>query len=303
MANEQYFVYDSSGNRTVQAKGDIRDQVFTIDVAKWPLLATLAKRRVHDPNPGVVQDSLASVDTDLAFAEDDPRPAATDTARSLVSNWAQLIMLTAEASAYKAAVAQWGIDNEFYYQKAKKLKEFLRSVEAILVSDQASQAPTPANDRKPKMAGISNIISTHTSASFSESNLDTMLAALVADGGNPNRIYITSAHKITMEGFTTNVTVYTDSTLHKRDDVVDVYTNAITGQDIELYWHPLLPQDVVSAGAEVLILDESLWEICEYLPLEFHPAPEQDIPGPSGTWRYALCPLTFGESGSGMFTA
>lgn len=301
MALEQYYTYDGSGNRVVEAKGDIADVIVNIDRFGHPLLTLFAGQKAGDINPKIVEDTLATVSTSNAHAEGAAAPTSTDTTRSLIENFCQLFMATAAVTDTKNAIGQYGIATEFLYQKGKKLIELMRDCEAILVGDQAQQAPTSSNSRLAKAKGVSTFISTNTSGTFNETNLDSMLIDVWEDGGVPTELFLTGAFKNTIESFTTNVTVQTPSTLHRRDSMVSVYQGSV-GPPLNVTPHYLLPQDIASAAAEVLLIQPSLWTIKELLPLYWKDLPDNG-PGPSGVWRYQWCVLAKAEQGNGQFTA
>ncbi len=300
MAEEQFYTYDGSGNRVVEAKGDIADVIANIDRFGHPLLALFMGQKAGDINPKIVEDTLAAASTSNAHGEGDAAPASVDTTRSLIENFCQLYMTTASVSDTKNAIDQYGIATEFLYQKGKKLKEVMRDSESIMVGDQAQQAPTAANSRVGLSKGVSTFIATHTSATFSEANLDAMLIDIWESGGAPTELFMTGDHKQAMEGFTTNVTVETPSPLHRRDDMVSVYQGSV-GSPLNVTPHYLLPKDIVTAGAEVLVLQPSLWVVKELLPIYWKDLPDNG-PGPSGVWRYQWCVLAKAEQGNGMFT-
>jgi hypothetical protein len=300
MAEEQFYTYDGSGNRVVEAKGDIADVIANIDRFGHPLLTLFMGQKAGDINPKIVEDTLAGPSTSNAHGEGDAAPASVDTTRSLIENFCQLYMTTASVSDTKNAIDQYGIATEFLYQKGKKLKEVMRDGESIMVGDQAQQAPTAANSRVGLSKGVSTFIATHTSATFSEANLDAMLIDIWESGGAPTEILLTGAHKQAMEGFTTNVTVETPSPLHRRDDMVSTYQGSV-GPPLNVTPHYLLPQDIVTAGAEVLVIQPSLWVVKELLPIYWKDLPDNG-PGPSGVWRWQWAVLAKAEQGNGMFT-
>ncbi len=301
MAQEQFYTYDGSGNRVVEAKGDIADVIVNIDRFGHPLLTLFPGMKAGDINPKIVEDTLATASTSNAHGEGDAAPASVDTTRSLIENFCQLYMTTASVSDTKNAVDQYGIATEQLYQKGKKLIEIMRDAESIMVGDQAQQAPTAVNSRTALSKGVSTFISTHTSGTFNEANLDSMLIDIWESGGAPTELFLTGAFKNTIEGFTTNVTVEIPSMLHRRDSTVSVYQGSV-GPPLNVTPHYLLPKDIASAAAEALLIQPSLWVVKELIPIFWKDLPDNGA-GPSGVWKYQWAVLAKAEQGNGQFTA
>jgi len=298
-----YFTYDSAGARTVEAKGDIRDVITRLSVDSHPLLAKLPAEPTQDIQPKSPEDSLSAVNNANAYAENATAPAAVDTARTLNDNYVQHLLKTAEVTTTQNAVAQYGIGNELVYQEAKKIIEIMRDGEAILVSDQAKQAPTAANSRVGKMAGLSALITSNTDqvADWSLANLEVILAAIVAAGGisvdGQLEAWMDATRKIAADAWTTTPTRYTSAIKQLEKEVLLVHTSF---GGVKMYWHPYLPQDIVSSAAHVLILDPSLWQIRTLIPLN------RSSMAITGTARatlleWAFCPLSLAQAGNGQF--
>jgi len=255
-------VYDGSGSRVVQHKGDIADTVYNIDPDWTPILTMVRKRTVVDPNPKVVTDSLASVDTSNYLAENAVAPSASDTTRALVENWCQIFGVTATATDTMNAVAQYGISKEQLYQEAKKMRELARDIEASCLSDQSSQAPTAANSRVAKQNGMTTIISSNTDAvgDFNQANFDTLVAAAVEDGGNPSVAYMDYTRKAAVVSWSTGVVTRYITDARQMISNVNYYESPM-GKNIHLVWHYLMPQDFSSDGAHCMCLDPDLWEL------------------------------------------
>lgn len=295
-----YFTYTAAGARTETAKGDIRDVITMLAVDEHPILAAMRAEGTKDIYPQAPEDALSGVNNANAYAENAAAPAASDTARTLNANYVQRMLVTAEVSDIQNAVAQYGVGgDELAYQTVKKMREFLRDAEAILVSDQAAQAPTAANSRIGKMAGLTTLIVTNTSGTFSQANYNTMLTNITGYGGNPTVLYMDATRKIAADAWTTTYTRFSDDfqTIRKP---VRVYQSDL-GPDVAFKWHPYLPQTIVTAGAVALLLDLSLWVRKELIPVSRKELPDTGA-GPARMLQYVWCPLCLAEKGNGEFT-
>lgn len=295
-----YYTHDGSGNRTGEAKGDIGDFIVNIDIAKTPLFTALARQTAKDIKPTVVEDSLATVDITTFFGQDANAPAAVDTSRALIYNWTQNHLKTAAVTDTQNAVAQYGMGKELLYQEVKKMKEWKRDIEAFILSDQARQEPTNANNRTGKMAGMSNIIASHTNTigNFSQANFDTLLAAIIADGGNPRDCYMDAPRKIAVAAWTTNV-VRNSEDIRTLVANVQYYESAL-GEMVAMHWHYLMPQDSVASAAHFLLLELVRWKLRELLAVFRKTLPDNGA-GPSTLIKGELAPLCDAEQANGQF--
>lgn len=294
-----FYSYDGSGTRTVKQKGDIEDLITNLDLKNTPLYSTLSRRKVHDHNPQTLADSLASVDTANYHAQGAAAPSASDTSRTVIQNECQILFKTWEVSDSQQEVAQYGMASEKAYQKAKKLVELRRDIEAFMLSDQSRQAPTAANSYIGKMDGVSTIISTTTNNTFSQANFDSDMATVVAAGGLPTVAYMDATRKIAVGAWTTTPTRYTTDIKMLESEVLVFHSDL--GEKVTMLWHHLMPQDIGgSSGAHLICIQPDLWQVCEFIRL-FH----KDLPdtggGPSGTWKTSVAPLCRAEEGNMLF--
>lgn len=262
-----YFTYTAAGARQVQAKGDIADTIKVLAQDEHPLLSAFASEGTTDINPIQLEDTLAAINNVNFFAEGANAPAAVDTARTTNNNVVQLMLVTAAVTDTQNAVAQYGMGEELKYQEMKKHRELMRNMCATMVSDQALALPTPANARTGKMAGMSAIITSHTLAQalFSQAAYDTLLSATVAEGVVPTVAYWDATRKNLIDGWTTNVTRQS-SDEHRLDKTVTVYRSTLGG-DVQMKYHPHLPQSIVGVAACGLILTPELWKVRNLLSL------------------------------------
>lgn len=301
MANVAFYSVQADGTRTVQNKGDWQDLITNLDPDATPFWSVLKHRKVQDQNPKTLADSLSAADTANAHADGAVAPAAVSTARTVVQNWAQNFRKTAAVSNEQVATAQYGLSNEYAYQKAKQGVQILQDIEAVFVSDQARVAPAVANGRTPKADGLSTIISSHTSSTFSQANYETLAAAVWADGGKPDVAYMSSAKLILVSAWTTTPTRFTTKIdeLHKE---VRLYHDPVMGP-VKMIPHHLMPKDVDGTdGAHFAAIQPDLWEICDFVRMTWDELPDLGG-GPSGQWRYSGCPLCRAEEGNLCFDA
>ena len=295
-----FYTYDGAGARTVEAKGDIRDVITTLAVDEHPITNIIGREGTTDINPKSPEDALSAIDNANAYAENDAAPAAADTARTLNENYCQLMMKTAEVSDTQNAIAQYGMASELAYQTTKKVRELLRDGESTLISDQAAQAPTDANGRVAKMAGMTTLISTNTSAAFSQAAYDAMIVDIMGYGGSPSVAYMDATRKTAVGAWTTPYTRYSENIKTLTQEVL-VYQSDI-GPSVRMEWHPYMPQTLVGGGAVFMILDPALWMGKDLLPLGRKELPDNGA-GPSRVFKWQWCPVCKAEKGNGMFTA
>ena len=292
----------SAGTRVVEAKYDIGDIIFNIDIYKTPLLSSLPKGKATDISPAIITDSLASVNSSNYHAQTENAPVASDTTRVKVPNHTQIVMVTMEVTDTQNAVAQYGISKEALYQEAKKAKELARDIEGILASDQAAQEPTIANGSIGKMAGMSAFIASNTTAnsSFSQANFDALIAACVAAGGDPTVAYMDATNKLAAAAWVERTTVVVNAAgLETVVKNVDYYKSAL-GNQVNLVYHYLLPRDYASSAAHTLIIQPDLWEILELIPITRKVLPDLGS-GPSVLLKGELSLLHHGEAGNAQF--
>ena len=288
-----------ANTRVVEPRGDISDVIANIDIDVTPIFSTFRHEAAQDTKVQVITDSLASASLTNYHGWDENAPAASDTTRAIVYNYMQRFLVTAEVSTVQQAVAQYGMGKELLYQEVKKLREFKRDIEKTLVSDMAKQEMTAANGNVGKMDGITTIISTNTSASFSQANFDTLMAACVGYGGNPTVAYMDSTKKIAVGAWTTNPTRFTTD-VKRLEQEVAVYHSDL-GSDVAILWHHLVPGDVTT-GAHFLCLDSDTWVIKELIPPHRTELPDNGS-GPSTMIEAVLSILCRAEKANIEFTA
>jgi len=174
IANPQAYTYTTSDTRTVEVKADIPNVVGRVSIEETPIFNLFPHIKANNVHRQMIEDDLQAINTDNAYAEDSPAPAATSTARTKVENYCQLFKSSVLVTNTQRAQAQYGVDDEYDYQLGLRLLEIKRDIEAVILSDQVLQAPTASNGRIAKMNGMSAIISTNTDAvaDYNLTNLD-----------------------------------------------------------------------------------------------------------------------------------
>ena len=295
-----YFSHDGAGNRTVQAKGVISDVITRLGIEDHPVLSLLRREKTTDAQPKAPEDTLSAVNTSNFFAEDADAPAASDTARTLNDNWCQLFMTTAEVSDTQNAIAQYGFGKELVYQEGKKMIEIMRDAEKFIISDQVKQAPTAANTRTAKMAGMTTLMSSNTISTLSQANWDGLMTTIVQAGGRPTQAFMDATTLAAIGNWTTQYTRFSTDTKNF-DQSIKSYQSDL-GPAVQLNWHHLMPSDIVSAGAHSMIIDPSKWVIKELLALTRKSLPDNGA-GPSTVLKWQLAVLCLAEAGNGYSTA
>ena len=292
--------YPSSGTtRTVLEKGDVRDVITNVSPDKHPILSLMRVQGAQDTQPKSVEDTLASAASSNSYAHTAAAPASVDTTRTTHQNDTQRMLKTVQVTHAQNAVAQYGMGNEVEYQKAKKLVEIMRDGENVLISDQARQQGTQTNGYEGQMAGLSNLISTNTNATFSQANWDTLVAAIVGTyKASPSVAFMDSTRKIAVDAWTTNVTRY-ESEHTRLDKQVLVYQSDL-GPAVSMLFHDMLPNDIVGAAAHVLLLDMEHWARRDLIALRWMELADTGA-GQGGYWEWEWTLDELAEQASGQF--
>ena len=268
-----FFSHVVAGTRTIRQKGDIRDVIERLDVRFHPVYKFLPKTPAQDIYVEGVEDVLASPDRNNAYPEGAAAPAAVDTARSLNGNYCQLLLKTAHVSDTQKAVAQYGLDNELAYQEAKKTVETMRDIELFCISNGIAQAPTLANLRIGRMAGVSTIIVSHIRpcSSFNQASWNALMEATLRDGGWPTTGWMDAIRKRAFSGWVTNIQRVSDQ-MRSLESEVNAYHGPL-GPTVTVDWHPMMPADVTGNGGAAccFVLQPDLWEVKELLTLNRQP--------------------------------
>ena len=277
MANPQMHTYTALGARTVRRKAQLPDVVTRVSIEETPIWALMPHQGVQDPHVELVEDNLQVIDTANAHAEGAPAPAAASTARSVNENWCQDFRKTVEVSDLQQTVAQWGVRNEYDYQLGLRTLEFMRDIEACMISDQAGQAGTPANGRVYTMKGMATLITTNTNlvANWNKANLDTEIQSVYGtSGGDPSVMWMDLTRKVTAAAFAEEVTRYQPGEHMKMYNEVQVY-NSPVGRTLTISPHRYLPQNFVGTSAVVYGLDMTRagWKIYEAQPMRVRDLP------------------------------
>jgi len=290
------YTYTASDSRVTEAKGDIGDEIMRLapDVAIFG--PSISASGVVDPHFQYLEDSLASVDLNNAHSEGSDAPEGSDTSRSLVDGYVQILMKTADVTDVQQSVAQYGMEDEFDYQRAKKLVELQRDMEGIGLSSQAGQPGTNANDNIWLTSGPGSFITSHTNTTFNESNFNDMVENIVADGGSPNTVLCDSTRKSAISEWDTQVTRFS-SELKQLEDEVAYYHGAI-GPNLAIRHHPLM--NVASGAPNLLMLDLQYWERRNLMTTVFKDLPDQGG-GPRGTWKQVWGLGCEAEKANGQF--
>lgn len=293
--------YDAGGTRTVEPTRDVHEAISRIDPEKTPLLSAMSIQSGHDTMYEALTDSLAAVDPTNAQAIGADAPAAVDTTRVLVYNYMQIFAKTASVSDTQQNVRQFGLDNEFNYQKAKKIAEMKRDIESRLVSDGDRQAPTPANAGIGLFRAIARTITTNVDAAgvFSQALFDTLMQTITTAGGEPGDVYCDGTRKMAITDFTaTDRRAFQDP--RSVVNMVDVYQSDF-GQ-VRTHFHWLQPTTIAVAAQdpECLILTMSLLEMRELQTLHwFDLARTGTARRAEGVWQLTF--MNRNELGHGMF--
>jgi len=112
--------YDAVGNRE-----DLSDIITNISPEETPMYSTFGKVKASNVYHEWLQDSLANA-ADNANIEGADYSFSKPASRTRVGNYTQIFVTPVEVSDTQRAVDTAGVEDEFAYQMAKKLKEHAR---------------------------------------------------------------------------------------------------------------------------------------------------------------------------------
>lgn len=135
--------YDAIGVRE-----DLSDIIYDISPVEVPLLSNLGKKKAKQTFFEWQTDALAAAVTTNAVVEGDDTTAVAVSPTTRVGNYTQIMKKAFTISGTLEATDRAGRAEEAAYQKAKRLKELKRDMEATLTSSQVAVAGGNTTARK-----------------------------------------------------------------------------------------------------------------------------------------------------------
>lgn len=248
--------FDAIGNRE-----DLSDVVTNISPMDTLFLSRFGKTKATNTYHEWTTDSLAST-TDNAQVEGSDYVFTKAAARTRTGAYVQYFYTPVEVSDAQRAMNPAGVDDEFAYQMAKKMKEHARDIEVALVTGTGNSG---ASGTARRLKGVLNWISTNNTTgtgtgneTLTETMFNDTLQNIWTNGGSPASAYAAGGQKRAISAFTAGSTKFTTVTDKELTAGVDVYDSDF-GR-IKIYLHRWMDTD------KIAILTDDLWKIAMYIP-------------------------------------
>lgn len=292
------YTHNADDSRTVREVGDVHSVIKTLTLRSTPVQAILPSGVAKDVRVRALEDNLRTFNAANHFAQDDDAPAAVDTLRTEAENFTQILMDTARTTDTQNAVAQYGMRNEFGYQRPKKLVEHMLDIEGFLLSDQAAQDPTTTNLHEGLMAGLGALIVSHVGWPFTQDEYDATLVECLEDGGLPYVAFMDTTRKRAVNAWTTTPTRFTNA-IQRLEREILVYHSDL-GPDMQMRWHHLMPRQITAFEPIFFGLQPNLWRVDWLKKTWWKPLADAGS-GPRGTWKSEVTLRPLAEKGNFQF--
>lgn len=253
-----FYEENGKGNREY-----LSNEITNISPTETPLLTRFGKVKAKSVIHDWLTDSLANAAENKAIEGADysfTKPAA----RTRLTNYTQIVQTKVEVSDTQRAVDTAGIEDEFAYQMAKKLKEHARDIEYSLVNGTGnSGASGTAREMKGVLAWLTTNVETGTGTGteyLTETMFNDLLQAIWDQGGMPSTAYANGYQKRKISAFTGGSTKNVNATEKEIVAGVDVYDSDF-GR-IRIVPHRHMTSTVVA------VLDDSLWKVANLRPTQ-----------------------------------
>ncbi len=248
--------FDAIGNNE-----DLSQVVTNISPLDTLFLNRFGKTKASNTYHEWTTDSLAAT-TDNANIEAADYTFTKAAARARTGNYVQYVMTPVEVSDAQRAMDVAGLDDEFAYQLAKKMKEHARDIEVALVTGTGNAGTSGAARRvKGVLTWLTTNISTGTGTgneALTETMFNDTLQNIWTNGGSPAAAYAAGAQKRAISGFTAGSTKNVNADQKELSAGVDVYDSDF-GR-IKVYLHRWMTSSVIA------ILTDDLWKVAMYIP-------------------------------------
>ncbi len=248
--------YDAVGNRE-----DLSDVLTNISPTETPMLSRFGKVRAKNTYHEWLTDSLATATANAAIEGYDYSFSKVSS-RTRTGAYTQIFQTPVEVSDSQRAVDTAGLEDEFAYQMAKKMKEHARDIEYALINATGnSGASGTARTLKGVLAWITTNVETGTgtgSEGITTTMLDDALQAAWDQGGTPETAYANGWQKRKISALTTSNTRNINADMKEVVIGIDVY-------DSDFGRIKIVPDRFMTTSV-VAILQNDLWKIAEFRP-------------------------------------
>lgn len=251
-----FLTYDAVGN-----KEDLSDVITNISPTETPMFSTFGKVKAESTYHEWLTDSLANA-ADNAYIEGADYTFVKVAARERLGNYTQIFVTPVEVSDTQRVVLKAGVEDEFAYQMAKKLKEHARDIEKALVTGTGNPG---ASGTARRLKGVLEWISTNVttgSGTGNEALTETMfndtLQKIWDQGGQPDTAWVNGFQKRQISSFSANSTKYVEADEKKLTATVAVYDSDFGRIKIVL--------DRFMDADKVVITQTDLWKVAVLRP-------------------------------------
>lgn len=245
--------YQAVGNRE-----DLMDIITDISPEETPMFTRFKKYKATGVYMEWLTDALASATSNAKVQGADfsfTRPSS----RTRVGNNTQVFVNTFAVAGSQIASDAAGVSDEFAYQGEKAMKEHKRDIEYALINGTLSSGTSgAASTLKGVPAWITTTSTCGNSCGLTETMYNTLLAAVWAQGGNPDVTFVNGFQKRKISAFATSNTRYIDGTNKKLINTVAVYESDFGLQTIIL--------DRYAEDDSVYALQEDMWGVGVFRP-------------------------------------
>lgn len=248
--------YDAIGNRE-----DLADVIFNISPTETPFLSRFGKVKAQATYHEWLTDSLATAAENKNIEGGDysfTKPAS----RTRLGNYTQIHVTPVEVSDTQRSVDSAGLEDEFAYQMAKKMKEHARDIEYSLVNGTGNSGTSGAGrEMKGVLAWLTTNVETGTGTgneSLTEAMFNDLLQAIWTQGGMPDYAYANGYQKRQISSFTGGNTRNVGASEKEVIAGVDIY-------DSDFGRIKVIPHRFMTASV-VAVLQNDLWKVASLRP-------------------------------------
>lgn len=257
--------YDAIGNRE-----DLSDVIYDISPTATPFMTGIAKTTATATNHEWQTDSLEAASSTNAVIEGDDATTDATSPTVRLGNYTQISDKVPRVTGTQRANESAGRGDEMDYQIVKRMKELKRDVESSLLANNAKVAGNSTTARE--CAGVESWIATNTDfgvggadptgdgtdartdgtqRAFASTQLDSVLAGIADQGGEPTRIMVGSFNKQAVSAFTGNAPRRVDGNDQVLVQAIHLYRSDFG--DLEVVFNRF------QRSRSALVLDMDMW--------------------------------------------
>jgi hypothetical protein len=234
---------------------DVVDAIYNVDYTSTPFVSSIGESVATNTLHSWLQDELADAAANAAVESSDAVIVDAEVPRRH-SNIVQLFRKVITVSDTERALPNYGMNDPFEYQTAKRMKEVARDIElAAIAGTRASGSSGVARTADGAIALITTNKTAQTSGTcFTEDVFNKLMSLVYSNGGTDESVDLVLVGpylKLAIDKFTTNTTRVIEATAYEQTQRIDTYVSTF-GQ------HRVALERNVPASA-VLGLDTSKW--------------------------------------------